>query len=1080
MEYFELVKEKLNAFIRKYYISQIIKGSLIFFSIGLLYFLLSASLEYFLWLSTTGRTILFILFIIVEVFLLIRFIGIPFFRLTKLTRRINDYEAAEIIGKHFPEVNDRLVNLLQLKNSSKNSELLMASIEQKSKQLDSVPFTKAVNLKTNYKWARLLFLPGLIILLLFLAGKTEIISQGFGRMSDYRTVYLKPAPFNFILERDELSVREGEDYILKLNVEGEYFPESVQLKLKDELVFMRQISPGEFEYKFQNVTENVQFIIQANDVRSNIKTLKVIDVPRIQNYEIFLDYPAYTGQVDDSIMGTGNITVPEGTLVNWEFITRNLQYINFKIPDSTIQLPSRKNKISYSKKVFSGFPYSVSSSNEFIQNYETLEYFVKVIKDQYPQIEVIGKVDTLNTDIQHFRGELSDDYGLRRLELVYFQNEDKETIKSLNIPVSKETYDVFFYSFPGDLDLEPGESYSYYFRVFDNDAVNGSKASKTQTFSYRKKTSEEIDERKMEDQKESIDNLEERLKDFEKEDMELDDIWQLEKEKGELNYNEKKKLENFIKRQKKQNALMKNYSRKLEKSLPSDSKEKDIMEKELEKRLQNNGERLEQNEALLKELEEFADKIQKEDLGKKLDRLSKQNKSNQRNLEQLLELTKRYYIEEKKQKLANELEKLADKQDEISEDPINNSKDKQEEINKEFDEFQKEMDQLEQDNESLKKPQDIGREEIQEETIDKLQKEAVDKLQKQDKGAAQKKQKEAAKEMREMSDKMKKSSRQQEMEQLEADAETLRQILDNLIIFSFEQEALLEDFKKLRQENPAFAKKLKQQSNLRENFTHIDDSLFSLALRNPMINEEITGNLIDIDFDLEKSLERLSQNEIPQGTASQQYVITNTNDLANLLSKVLSSMQNMMAMPSAGEGEGEEFQLGDIIKKQKELMEKMQEGQEGKEGKPKEGGEGKTGEEMNGDLYEIYKEQQMLRMQMEELLKENGLKDPGNSTRDMEKIEEELLDKGMDPQTIERMQQLQYKLLQFQKANELQGMDDKRKSDANLLDYQNHINNQINSSKEYFNSTEILNRQILPLRQIYKEKVKEYFGKGND
>jgi hypothetical protein len=86
----------------------------------------------------------------------------------------------------------------------------------------------------------------------------------------------------------------------------------------------------------------------------------------------------------------------------------------------------------------------------------------------------------------------------------------------------------------------------------------------------------------------------------------------------------------------------------------------------------------------------------------------------------------------------------------------------------------------------------------------------------------------------------------------------------------------------------------------------------------------------------------------------------------------------------------------------------------------------------------------------------------------------------MDPQSLKRMQQLQYDLLKFEKAKQLQGEDDKRRSETNSNEYKNPLKDQIDRAKEYFNSTEILNRQALPLRQIYKDKVREYFGKGRD
>ena len=1081
MENFGLVQEKLEAFIKKYYLNLILKGSLLFLATGLLYFLLVVVLEYFFWFSTVGRSILFWVFIVVELGLLYKFVGVPLFKLLKISNGIDQFQASEIIGDHFPEVNDKLKNLLQLSRDSQRSDLLLASIDQRSKELTPVPFTNAVDFKKSRKQIKIVVLPFLIILGIIVAGKADIITQSFSRITDYNKVYLKPAPFKFLIKNSTLAAREGESFQLQIETIGDYHPEMVRLVRNGDDNFMKQTAPGVFEYSFTDLSENIEFHLQSNEVSSEDFVLEVIKVPKLMDLEILLDYPDYTGLKDKDFNGTGNATVPEGTRIQWNFNTRNTSRINFSAPDSLIQVQTSGNAANYYKTVQNDFPYTVSTSNDEVDDFEKLDYIIKVIKDEYPEISMRSETDSLNTEIQYFKGSVSDDYGLSNLQLVYYSEENKNDPEILNIPVSKESFDEFHFSFPGNLALQNGKSYTYFFRVFDNDAVNGKKSASSELYTFRKKTLDELETEKLHDQNTAIKKIGESLEDLDESDEELKEISRIEKEKEELNYNERKKLEEFLKRQKRQNEMMKSYSKKLEETLEkNDDAENSPMENELSERLKNNEKRLEENEALLEELQEYSEKIQKEDLGKKLENLSKQNKSNQRNLEQLLELTKRYYVDEKKQKLARDLENLADEQEEISEKTQKNNVEAQEKINQDFEDFQDEMDGLEEENEALKQPRELDREKKEESSIKEDQKEAVDQLKQENAPEGAKKQKDAAKKMKEMSEKMKQSAAMQAGEQLQADAETLRQILDNLIIFSFEQEHLLDDFKEIQQNNPNYASKLREQSNLRENFRHVDDSLYMLAMRNPMVNEVITAKLTNVEFDLEKSIERLSDNEIPQGTASQQYVITGANDLANLLDKILGSMQDMMANPQSGQGDGEnEFQLQDIIEKQQKLMEQMKEGSDGKpkQGQNKDSGKGESD---NGDLYEIYKEQQMLRMEMEKFLEENGAK-PGNSaTKKMEEIEEELLDKGFDPETLERMQQLQYELMKFEEAFKLQGTDDNRKSETNQIEYKNSLQNQIDSAKEYFNSTEILNRQILPLRQIYRDKVKDYFGKGRD
>ena len=54
-----IIYDKLESFIKKYYTNELIKGSLLFIAIGLLYFIFTFLIEYVFWFSTSGRSILF-------------------------------------------------------------------------------------------------------------------------------------------------------------------------------------------------------------------------------------------------------------------------------------------------------------------------------------------------------------------------------------------------------------------------------------------------------------------------------------------------------------------------------------------------------------------------------------------------------------------------------------------------------------------------------------------------------------------------------------------------------------------------------------------------------------------------------------------------------------------------------------------------------------------------------------------------------------------------------------------------------------------------------------------------------------
>ena len=70
---------------------------------------------------------------------------------------------------------------------------------------------------------------------------------------------------------------------------------------------------------------------------------------------------------------------------------------------------------------------------------------------------------------------------------------------------------------------------------------------------------------------------------------------------------------------------------------------------------------------------------------------------------------------------------------------------------------------------------------------------------------------------------------------------------------------------------------------------------------------------------------------------------------------------------------------------------------------------------------------------------------------------------------------MNYELLKLNKAKKDQGEDINRKSESSRLDFESRAIDKLKLKNEYFNYNEILNRQSLPLRSIYKKKVQEYF-----
>ncbi len=1142
MNSYNNILDKLDQFSRKFYTKMLIKGGLLFLAFGVLYFMLILGIEYFFWLKSGGRFVLLLLFLTVEGFLLYHYIAVPIFHLFKLKKGISNKEASLLIGKHFKEVGDKLYNLLDLAEDKEQSELLLASIQQRSENLTIVPFTKAINLKESYKYLKYVLIPIFSLVVLWVSGNIGSFFGSYERVLNYDTAYEPPAPFAFRLLTGDLEVLEDKSVTVQVATEGKVQPTEVYIVVNGKEISLQKTGDL-YEFTFTPPLSSTEFFFRANDIDSRIYELRSLKTPSIQFFEITLDYPVYTKKPSDILKGTGNAIFPEGTKVSWKIEGANTEEVVLISKDTTTSFNKEGNSFSLNKTVYKEFYYALATSNKNVTNYEKLEYHFRIIKDAFPSISAKKVIDSLKPNIAYFVGEASDDYEISSIKLVCYAENDKENKQILKLGAPNANYNQFYYTFPTGLDLQEGRTYNYYFEAVDNDALHNGKSSKTEIFTTAILDSNQLNNKELAAKKSLIEGMDKTLEKFSEQEESLKDINKEQKEKNSLNFNDQMQVKEFLKKQQDQEQLMQKFSKQLKDNLESGDKSNKLNEL-LRERLERQELEAKKNEKLLEELNKVADKINKEELSKRLEELGKNQQNSKRNLEQLLELTKRYYVTEKTAQLAKDLEKLAEKQELLSD----REKDKldsesQEEMNKEFNKLAEELEDLKKDNKDLKKPLELKIDKNKEEGIKDDQKEAFEELKKEEEQQtnkednknrsaekAKQKQKAAAQKMQEMSEELSTSGSSSGESTITEDAEMLRQILDNLVTFSFKQENLFDQLESSDFDMANYSGSVRKQKELRNLFEHIDDSLFALSLRRAELSEFVNKQITEVYYNIDKSLESIADNKIYQGAAYEQYVLNASNSLADFLADLLDNMQQSMKPGSGSGNPNEEFQLPDIIKAQGELKDKMgnmgksgkeggegkdgkgqKEGQNGKkgdqgadgesekgEGKQKEGekeGEGNKGKNGNGEdgkggqggiseeemkeLYEIYKEQEYLKQQLEKQLADMiKAGDKGLTLKlikQMEDFQNDLLENGITQRTRDKMNLIEHQLLKLENAALKQGRKNERESETNTKQFQNPVLTRPDVLENYRNEIEILNRQALPLRQNYQQRVRSYF-----
>ena len=1119
VDHFEEIKFKLEQFIRRYYLSALIRGAMLFFGFGLLYAFFWIIIESFFWFSSTARTFVFWSLISFETILFLKFLLVPFLSYLRIRSGINHQEASKIIGDFFPEINDKLLNAIQL-NNQPQTELVIASIQQKTAEFKFVSFKRAVRFKENLKYLKYAILPVFVIVAVYTSGSQSSFKQSFNRVIDYKTSFSPPPPFQFTILNNALQTIEKTPFVLNIKTIGDVTPQQVEIKFEDQVYYLKKTRPNLFQYKFTNPIKDLQFQLSSGSVRSEVFDLKVLKAPKILSSTLDLNYPSYTKISDKSISNFGDISVPEGTKLTWSLITQATDRVVFLHEQTAFDFKRKDNKFTASKQLFSDLEYSFETNNIKLKSYETLSFGVRVIKDLSPTINVRQRSNEAINEALFFYGQLGDDYGISSLKAHYYPKNNIELKKTKEVAFDQKL--EFVFQFPDQLELIPDTAYELFFEVLDNDPFPRPNRTTSKIFKYLFKSENLIQQEQLSAQKDAVQALEKTMKSIEDQNTLVDELTNEQIQKNKLTFNDQEKIKDVLKRQRQQDEILKQFNEQMRETLEQFPEESsDPLKENLAKRVEEQNQRLKEDENTLKELEDLAKNIQEEGLLEKLQKLGQQAKNKQKSLQQMLELTKRYYLSKKMEQLKNRLETLSNQQQELADDSKKELSKDQSKLNDKFAKIKDALDELRAQNKTLNKPLTVLETQKEEESITDNLEEAKAGLEQheqnndasQDVNAlskAKKAQNKSAQKMMQLAQLMTQSMSGGSSQQLTEDIEMLRQILDNLLIFSFEQEDLMNQLNSTNAQQKSFASHIKKQMNLKTHFEHIDDSLFVVSLRQSKISENITDQISEVYFNIDKTLNALSENKNYQATASQQYTITATNNLASMLSDILSNLE-MQMQPNPGQGDGD-MQLPDIIMSQEELekqAEQMKNGKKEGQQKPGEENQNKSTERAKGkgdepgnsskngtpsdeiqysdpdessaSLFQLYKQQQQLRQQLESILKKEGLSSQGKNTLDsMEKIEQTIVNQGVSSELLKKMKALKYEFLKLEEAALKQGESAKRQSQTSKKKYRQQSYLSKEEIKLLFGSEEVLNRKPLPLHQNIKKKVEHYFSKKND
>lgn len=1040
--------------------------------------LLISLAESILWLPPRYRLGLFVILTAAGLGLLIFFGLSPVLGILGRERRFSFETLAGNVGSVFPDIRDRLLNTMQLFSQLKNNKegyseaLVSESMKRSGASFGSYDFNKSIDYRLLRSQAKLLGLFAVTVFgfFLFTAGA---LNNAALRVFQPTKEFAVPASFSLIVTPGDAEILRNDPMTIAASVRGES-PGSLYLYLKRESgseyekFDMEPVEPGQFVYDLAKANESFEYFVMGEEktgvfltrsIESDRYSVNVVYRPMVRMLKIRLDYPAYSGMgsryLDDNI---GDISALKGTEARISIILNKPvknAFLSFAdgetLPLSVVGL---NGEASFTIRDDDRYTVRLSDDNN-ITNSDPIEYRISPVPDAFPFIQMMipGEDTDLTEDKQLLVGiKLSDDFGITKLRLGYslilgtgdseslFDEKEQdqggsEKFTYLNLPVKDKrgiVQDNFFFWDLNSIQLFPEDKIIYFAEVFDNDMVSGPKRTRSELYTLRFPSLDELFEQAAEIQDKQTENLSEVVDEGEDLREMLKELSEDFLQTKELEWEQQQKTEEAIKKQEDLQNKMDDIQKEIEKLVEAFEKNDLLSSETLDK--------YKELQELLKELSipemEEAMKNMRESLEKRnemtqnrqnLENLREQQEDYLERVERMLKMLKRLQVEQMMDEVVIKAEDISESQKIVNDhlDSLTNSVN-QEESESEKNKLSKQEKDLAENVDNLKlsmekllekmveqpdfSPDKLSKalENLDAKELSKKMKELSKSMIREDGKKSLEKGRQIEKEMEEVESELKDAQKEMKQNQRDEILREMRKSASDLLNISVQQEDLKSGSKSLTANSDKFRQTADIQNNLRSGLSKVLFNLSRLSEKSFFITPEIGGSVNKSMNFMQNSIRMLESRNREASITNQDKSLQGLNETIALLRNAINEAQR------SGDGVGyEEFleRMEQMSRQQQELNENTQKS---------ESGEGLTPEEQ-AYMQRLAEDQELIRKSLEQLRKEmQGQADMKEQMAkmgdDMEGIIKDLKDLSVTDRTRKLQQQILSRMLDAQRS----------------------------------------------------------------
>ena len=695
----EVIRQRLQAATRRITLADLLFGLVLTLGIISAIWLISVAIEAGFWLGTTPRSIVFWAFLIVTLGLAGYFLVLPLLRLSGVLRGPSEEAVARKIGSRYPEVADRLVNMLHLvdgRRSNAPEPLVEGAVRMLGEQVRDVPFERVEDFARAKKASRLASLP-IVGLLLFLMVAPSTFLDATQRLFSPGATFQRPAPFSLDVQPGDIDLVKGAALDIAVRASGSELPQTIRLSinnLDEDLIEEIRLVPdstGVYQHSLVNVRHSLRYRLSADPVQTTWYEATITERPLVRSLQVNLAFPNYTGIPAQRLApNVGDVTALPGTRISLDVGVsgQDMEAAFVRFDDGSLDtLAFENNQATGSFTLRREGTYQIVVRNgSGVENIDPITYSLNLLTDAFPSIVIVEPAPQAELDASLQVGlllRLNDDFGFSRLRLFYRLAESRfgnimPEFESLALPMvapqqlDQEVVHEWLLGQTTILDPVPGDVIEYYVEVRDNDAFAGFKPAKSGIHRLRLPSLAERYDELDEQQDETQDEMEKMMRETDEVRKQFEELRDELRHKQEGDWEDKRQIERLQEQQQQLENRVEDLADQIESATEQMEEHNLVNDETLEmyEELQRVAEEINSPELMeaLRELQQSMEEMNLQQMQESIEKFEFNEEMFQQRMERTLDLFKRLQIQQKLDEAALRAEELAKEQERLAEE----------------------------------------------------------------------------------------------------------------------------------------------------------------------------------------------------------------------------------------------------------------------------------------------------------------------------------------------------------------------------------------------------------------------------